>query len=93
MPYLAVVMTLTFIVTLVSLSNRIHTASDEIQKIQQVLDDQKICGNSTPQYCQDLFQRLSENISDEQRQVLSCTVLKFLGSEILVKDATITCND
>jgi hypothetical protein len=51
--------------------------------VESVLDNQKICGNTSPEFCQDLFERLSDNISHAQRIELACTVARFTTAEII----------
>jgi cytochrome c-type biogenesis protein CcmH/NrfF len=77
-PYMAVVLTL--ILTIVSVNtykSDVNTVLDQQKIIDAALSKQKICSDSQPQFCVDLFERLSDNISEAQRERLACTVVTY----------------
>jgi hypothetical protein len=78
-PYIAIVATV--ILTIVSVNTYktdVERVIGQQEVVDSALDKQKICGDETPQFCRDLFERLSDNISDAQRERLACTVAEYL---------------
>jgi hypothetical protein len=67
----------------VTISRYAEHSQQQIEEVQAVLDKQKVCGDTSQQFCQDLFERLAENISREQQVELACAVAEFTTAEII----------
>lgn len=64
----------------------------KVENIQEYLNSQKICSDSNPEYCQSLYNRLSKNISDNQRFRLTCSVIENLDPETVSIKSSIECD-
>jgi hypothetical protein len=66
-----------------TISRYAQRTDEQVQGVQSVLDKQKVCGNTSQEFCRDLFERLADNISHAQRIELACTVARFTTAEII----------
>ncbi len=55
--------------------------TQDIQELNKYIKSQKICSDSNQKACVDLFQRLSDNITEAQRKELACAVLAELDQQ------------
>jgi hypothetical protein len=67
----------------VALGEYKEATEGQVQDIESVLHDQKICGDTSQDHCQALFDRLADNISPRQEERLACTVARLTTAEVI----------